>query len=70
MDIESRQARETRQIELVETYNLMRSLKRLSETQGYGSRNWKRALYHALSMSGTCAGDAELERIRQAMQLP
>ena len=70
MDIESKQDRETRQIELVETYNLMRSLKRLSKTQGYGSRNWKRSLYHALAMSGTCAGDNELERIRQAMGLP
>lgn len=70
MDIEQRQARETRQIELVETYNLMRSLKRLSETQGYGSRNWKRALYHALAMAGTCAGDSELERIRTALGLP
>ena len=66
---ETKQERTTRQIELVETNNLLRSLKRLTESQGYGSRNWKRAMYHALCMSGAC-GDTELQRIREAIGLP
>ena len=69
MNLETKQERETRQIELVETSNLARSLKRLSETQGYGSRNWKRALYHAISMSQVSM-DSELTKIREALGLP
>jgi hypothetical protein len=69
MNLESKQQRQTRQVELVETHNLAISIRRLSETQGYGSRNWKRALYHALSMSSV-AGDSELQKMREAMGLP
>lgn len=70
MNLDSKQDRQTRQIELVETYNLMRSLKRISETPGYGSQNWKRALYHAIAMSGCHGGFNEMEKIRQALGLP
>ena len=69
MNLETKQERETRQIELVETNNLARSLKRLMDAQGYGSRNWKRALYHAISMS-QASTDSEIEKIRQALGLP
>lgn len=69
MNLETKQQRETRQIEMVETHNLAKSLRRLSETPGYGSRHWKRALYHALSLSGAVM-DSELAAVRSALGLP
>ncbi len=59
---------ETRKIELVETHNLALSLDRLCETYGTGER-WRRALYHALSMSNVGRRDT-LEKIRIALGLP
>lgn len=70
MELESRQDRETRQVELVKTNNILRSLKRISKANGgFGNRSWKRAIYHAISMT-TISSDGELEKIRQAMGLP
>lgn len=66
----TRQHRETRQIELVETYNISLSLHRINDAPNVcGSSNWKRALYHALSMSGV-SNSGEIEKIRIALQLP
>lgn len=64
----SKQLRDTRKIELVETHNLALSFDRLRENYGRGTR-WKRALYHALAMSDI-ASSAELLKIREALELP
>jgi len=69
MNLETKQERETRQIELAETNNLARSLKRLGDAEGYGSRKWKRAVYHAIAMSQVSM-DSELTKIREALGLP
>lgn len=69
MKLEDKSRRETSQIELVETYNIMLSLNRLNDAPGCNSPHWKRALYHALSMSKVCY-DSDLEKLRQALQLP
>ena len=62
-----KQDRETRQVELVETYNLVRSLTRLG---GNGnSIRTKRALYHALLMSEILFSD-DIRVIREAFKLP
>jgi len=64
-----KQQRDVRHVEMVETYNLYRSLARLRDGPIQGSgRRWKRALYHALAME-----DIEpyvLQGIRNALQLP
>lgn len=66
---ESKQQRETRNIELVETGNLAISLNRLQRIPGdYQGRRWKRAVYHALQMTGVC--DNTCAAIRAALQLP
>lgn len=66
--ITTKQNRETRQIELVETHNLALSLRRIKDSPGYDNEKWKRCLYHALGMAYT--DRAELEKIRVAMNLP
>ena len=63
-----KQQRETALAELVETHNLVLSLNRLGGAP-YDSDRWKRALYHALSMSQVC-GRGETEKIRVALGLP
>lgn len=62
------QLRETRRIELVETHNLSLSIDRLRSAPGYDTDVWKRAIYHALGMSGISRGT--VEKIRQALELP
>lgn len=64
----SKQLRETRKIELVETHNISLSLDRLRDAPGWDQWRWKRAIYHALGMSGIDSGT--LEKIRQALELP
>ncbi len=64
----SKRLARTDQREMVETHNLSISLKRLHEGP-YDSEKWKRAFYHALSMS-YISSRAELERVRIALQLP
>lgn len=59
----------TTKIELVETHNLALCLNRLSDAAPYDCYRWKRALYHALSMS-QCTSGEELTRIREALKLP
>ena len=64
----TKQDRQTRLNELVEMHNLTLSLKRLRGSP-YDNARWKRALYHALLMS-YAASKAEMEKIRQALELP
>ncbi len=65
----TKQRRETRLIELVETHNISLSFGRLTEAGPYDTMRWRRALYHALMMDG-CAGNGMLERLRTALELP
>jgi hypothetical protein len=60
--------KQTRHIEAVEAHNIALSLKRINGTS-FGSRPWKRALYHALGLSGV-AGDETLKAVREAPILP
>jgi hypothetical protein len=54
----------TDKLELVETQNLSLTLSRLNSGEGgYTDLRWKRALYHALAMSGTSCG-TQLTKIR------
>lgn len=69
MEIETKQDRLTRQVELVETNNILRSLKRINKATSWGSRSWKRAIYYAISMSPV-SNDNELSKIREALGLP
>ena len=60
----------TEYIELVETHNIVMALKRVKDQQGsYDSNRWKRAIYHALSISRVC-GFNELKQIRETLGLP
>lgn len=63
---ETRALRETSRSELVETHNIALALGRMGT--GYYDDPWKRALYHALSMSGVQR--STLEKVRQALELP
>jgi hypothetical protein len=58
----------TTQIELVETYNLYLSLNRVYNSSPYDSEKWKRALYHAISMT-SCATREMRVKIREALEL-
>jgi hypothetical protein len=55
-------------LELVETDNIRKSLMRLNE-MGW-RRRWKRALFHAIQMTGVAQNDEELTRLRIALELP
>lgn len=57
----------TRKVELVETDNIAKALKRVEDTPG---GDWKRALYHALAMSGVWRSHEQIARIREALELP
>lgn len=67
MKIPKQQA-QVKQIELVETYNIYLSIKRIKDAPGYDDHRWKRALYHAVGMA--IIGHSEQEKIRQALGLP
>lgn len=58
---------ETKKCELVETHNLALSLARLQDSP-YDTERWKRALHHAVAMSGL--GSRYVQRIREALELP
>jgi hypothetical protein len=62
-----RQDRQVKQIEVVETYNLYRSLERTAEK--FSTLRLQRALYHALGMTELFDRDT-MERIRIALRLP
>ena len=69
MFIETKLAKDTRLIELVETNNIARSIKRIMKSPTYGDRKrWKRAIHHAMALAGCF--DSELEKVRQALELP
>lgn len=67
MNIRVRRAATVRQTEVVETYNLAISLKRLRDAPNYDEDRWKRALYHAVGMS---VHRGAAEKIRTALELP
>lgn len=60
----------TDKIELVETQNLALAFNRLRDgsKNGYDKNRWKRALYHALTMTYT--DYAVSKAIREALELP
>lgn len=65
-------SKSTEQVEMVETYNLYLSLKRLDDGKhnGYNTVRWRRALWHAVEMAG-CANDNEMRtKLREALKLP
>ncbi len=64
----SKRVTNTDKIELVETQNLCAALNRLGSAP-YDSARWKRALYHAFSMSDL-RRDEMTKRIREALELP
>ena len=64
----TKQLRETRKIELVETHNIAMSLVRLNPHILEGN-DWKRALYHAVAMSGVAKTET-LTHLREALKLP
>ena len=59
----------TTKIELVETHNLALSLNRLC-VGPYDTDRWKRAFYHALTMSNAMIAREDLVKIREALRLP
>ncbi len=59
----------SRRVEIVETHNITLSLSRIHNTRGYDDKRWKRALYHALGMSGLVSS-LELTEIRNTLKLP
>ena len=63
-----KQAASVTQIELVETYNIYRSLTRLRDIGSYDSTRWKRALNHAAQMANIDRSTSE--KIRLALELP
>lgn len=65
----TKQRRETRLNELVETHNIAASLRRLEESALHNTVRWKRALYHAICLQ--CCGDfATRRKLREALELP
>lgn len=65
----SRQHRETRKTELVETHNIALSLSRIRNSPGFDGQRWKRALVHAIGMADVASKD-EQRKIREAVELP
>ena len=66
--MKTRRESQTKQIELVETYNLYLSLTRLNGAP-YDMWRARRALYHALVMEGSL-DKTKMQAIRQALELP
>lgn len=67
MLIERKLDRDTRLTELVEANNIARSINRIKRVSGDRDK-WKMAIYHAMFLSG--CWKSELERVRQAFELP
>lgn len=63
----TKQLRETRKAELVETHNIALSIVRLQGAP-YDDGRWRRALYHAIGMAGLNRN--EREKLRIALELP
>jgi hypothetical protein len=64
----TKQERQTRLTEMVETHNIFLSLCRLDRPP-YDSRRKTRALYHAITMTGAFSSEA-VTAIRVALNLP
>jgi len=61
---------QTRKVELVETDNIARSLRRIANGPGYDRDSAKkRALYHAVCMTNSFGGQ-ERANLRVALNLP
>jgi len=67
--VSTKQLRETRKIELVETHNLALSFDRLQGISEYGEYAKRRALYHALCMTNSFTTITRT-KIREALELP
>lgn len=66
----TKQQRETRQIEMVETHNIALSLVRMGNALGYGVNDRrKRAIYHAVCMTDSFNNE-ERKNLRIALNLP
>lgn len=66
---ETKLDRETRLIELVETNNIARALKRIKAApNGHERERWKIAIYHAMFLAG--CWKSELEKVRIGLELP
>lgn len=61
--------RASRTVELVETDNIRRSLRRIWMKPGSTRRLLRRALYNAVSMLGV-EEDTKLTELREALELP
>lgn len=64
----TKQLRQTELLELVETHNIARSLKRMRDTGPYDTMRWKRAVYHALGLANI--SDVTIKKVREALELP
>lgn len=66
----TKQNRETRQIEMVETHNIALSLVRIQNAPGYDNDSRKkRAIYHAACMTNSFTNE-EKKNLRIALNLP
>ena len=63
------QRKKTERMELVETHNLALSIHRLRNGAPYDEQAWRRALYHAVLLSGP--NEWELRpKLRETLHLP
>lgn len=71
MNMKNKNRHSTSQIEMVETYNIALSLRRLQDTPSCGGNiAQRRAIYHAVCMTYTLNNDDERRALREAMKLP
>jgi len=67
--METKLDRETRRVELVETSNISRSIRRIKSAGGWdGNAQWKRAIVHAMAIAGAASDD--IRAVREALKLP
>lgn len=64
----SKRATKTSLIELAETHSIALAVSRVMQDDGWYGVQWRRALYHGLAIAG--ASNAQLERVRVALELP
>lgn len=62
------QRKATERVELVETHNLVLSLRRLRDIKPYDQQAWKRAVYHAVLMA--YLPQSFVSKLREALELP
>lgn len=69
MNLESKQERTTRNVQLVETANIARSLARLKKTYRWDDKVLKRAVLNAAQIANVFSNETETA-IRMAFKLP